>query len=84
MARTPMVRPFEKPHGRLLASLKFPSSSRNHHERFGFSIVLNQCKDLEALYIMSWFGVSTHMIFLRDQSVAYLERVENYESAIAA
>jgi hypothetical protein len=33
---------------------------------------------------MSWFGVSTHMIFLRDQSVAYLERVENYESAIAA
>jgi hypothetical protein len=53
--------------------VKFPSPSKNHHERFGFSIVLNQCKDLEALYIMSWFGVSTHMIFFRDPSVAYLE-----------
>jgi REP element-mobilizing transposase RayT len=27
---------------------------------------------------MSSFGVSAHMIFFHDQSVAYLERVENY------
>src|SRR5687767_10245277 len=39
-----------------------------HPERFGFSIVLNQCKDLETLSIMSWFGYSTHMIFFATQA----------------
>src|SRR6266545_1002000 len=40
-----MVRPFEKPHGRLPRRPSVPSPSRNHHDRLILPLVLSSSKD---------------------------------------
>src|SRR5688572_11385643 len=40
-----MVRPFEKPHGRLPRRPSVPSPSRNHHDRLDLPLVLRVSKD---------------------------------------